>query len=127
QALSGSPFSPSFDTSVVGSVGGRPNVVLGIALYPAERTILRYFNPAAFSVPASFTYGNASYNLLWGPGQWTWDMSLAKHTALNERASLELRLDAFSAFNHPAFGNPNGNITTTAAVGRITSADGNAQ
>jgi len=125
QALSGSPFSSSFDTSVVGSVGGRPNLVSGEALYPSERTILRYFNPTAFSVPANFTYGNSSYNLLWGPGQWTWDMSLAKHTALNERASLELRLDAFSAFNHPTFGNPTANITNTAAVGRITSAGGN--
>ncbi|HTM49220.1 MAG TPA: hypothetical protein VL285_11080, partial [Bryobacteraceae bacterium] len=124
QALSGAPFSPSFDTSVVGSVGGRPNVVAGSSLYPGERALLQYFNPAAFSVPASFTYGNASYNLLWGPGQWTWDMSLAKHTALQERVNLELRLDAFSAFNHPTFGNPNANITNTAAVGRITSAGG---
>ncbi|MBS1827947.1 MAG: TonB-dependent receptor [Acidobacteria bacterium] len=125
QALSGSPFSPSFDTAVVGSVGGRPNVVAGAELYPAERTLFQYFNRAAFAVPANFTFGNASYNLLWGPGQWTWDMSLAKHTAISERVNLELRLDAFSAFNHPTFGNPNANITNAAAVGRITSAGGN--
>jgi len=125
QALSGAPFSPSFDTSVVGSVGGRPNVVAGSSLYPANRTLFQYFNPAAFAVPPSFTFGNASYNLLWGPGQWTWDMSLAKHLPIRERANIELRLDAFSAFNHPTFGNPNATITNTAAVGRITSAGGN--
>jgi len=82
---------------------------------------LQYFNPAAFAVPPNFTYGNASYNLLWGPGQWSWDMSLAKFVSFNDRAKLELRLDAFSAFNHPTFGNPNANITNTAAVGRVLS------
>ena len=33
--MSGAPFSPSFTTSVVGSVGGRPNVVPG---QPSTRT-----------------------------------------------------------------------------------------
>ncbi len=78
QGMSGAPFSPSFSTTVQGSVGGRPNVVAGAALYPAQRTIYRYFNPAAFAMPPNFTYGNASYNLLWGPGQQSWDMGLAK-------------------------------------------------
>ncbi|MGI0017532.1 MAG: TonB-dependent receptor, partial [Nitrosotalea sp.] len=66
QGLSGSPFSPSFTTSVQGSVGGRPNAVLGVPLYPGQRTIAQYFNAAAFSVPADFTFGNAGYNQLWG-------------------------------------------------------------
>jgi len=37
-------------------------------------------------------------------------MSLAKHFPFWERANLELRLDAFSVFNHPTFGNPGGPI-----------------
>ena len=123
--LSGAPFSPAFTTSVVGSVGGRPNVVSGQSLYPANRTLSQYFNAAAFAVPPSFTYGNASYNLLWGPGQQNWDLSLVKNTRIAERASLQLRMDAFSAFNHPTFGNPSADITNTGAVGRITSAGGN--
>lgn len=123
--LSGTPFSPSFSTSVVGSVGGRPDVVLGQALYPEQRTLNRYFNPSAFSVPADFTFGNASYNLLWGPGQQNWDLSLVKNTAIGERLNLQLRMDAFSVFNHPTFGNPAATITNTATVGRISSAGGN--
>ncbi len=123
--LSGAPFSPSFSTAVQGSVGGRPNVVAGASLYPSTRTIVQYFNPAAFFVPADFTYGNASYNLLWGPGQQNWDISLVKNTSIRERGRLELRMDAFSAFNHPTFGNPAADITNKGTVGRITSAGGN--
>jgi hypothetical protein len=125
QALSGAPFSPSFSTTIVGSVGGRPNVVPGASLYPANRTISQYFNPAAFSVPAPFSFGDASYNLLWGPGQYSWDMGLSKTLPILERLKLELRMDAFSVFNHPTFGNPATDITNTATVGRITSAGGN--
>jgi hypothetical protein len=123
--MSGAPFSPSFTTSVVGSVGGRPNVVAGQPLYPAERTLSQYFNPAAFAVPPSFTFGNAGYNLLWGPGQQNWDLSLVKDTAIRERLTLQLRIDAFSVFNHPTFANPASDITNTGSVGRITSAGGN--
>jgi hypothetical protein len=129
QPMSGLPFSPTFSTSVVGSVGGRPNLVSGVPLYPSQRTIAQYFNPAAFSVPANFTFGNAGYDLLWGPGQYTWDMGAAKNFRLHERLNLELRMDAFSVFNHPTFGNqganPNTDITNAATVGRITTAGGN--
>jgi len=80
-------------------------------------------------VPASFTYGNAGYDLLWGPGQYTWDTGAAKNFRFHERANLELRMDAFSVFNHPMFGlqgtSPGTDITNTATVGKITSAGGN--
>jgi hypothetical protein len=125
QASSGLPFSPSFDTIVQGSVAGRPNVIAGASFYPSSRSIANYFNPAAFAPPPNFTFGNAAYNLLWGPGQQSWDMGLAKNVHLVERSNLQLRVDAFSVFNHPTFGNPNGDISNTAAVGRITSAGGN--
>jgi hypothetical protein len=125
QAMSGAPFSPAFSTSVVGSVGGRPNVAGGVRLYPANRTIAQYFNPAAFAVPANYLFGNAGYNMLWGPGQYSWDMGLAKTTSIRERLRLELRMDAFSVFNHPTFANPAADITNPGAVGRITSAGGN--
>ena len=54
-------------------------------MYPENQTIAQWFNPAAFQIPPDFTYGNASYNLLWGPGVQNWDMSLAKRTALTDR------------------------------------------
>ncbi len=125
QALSGAPFSPSFTTPVQGSVGGRPNVVLGVPVYPADQSIAHWFNPLAFSVPADFTYGNAGYNQLWGPRQFTWDASVVKSMRLLERATLEMRMDAFSVLNHPTFSNPSADITNPGTVGRISSAGGN--
>ncbi len=125
QALSGAPFSSSFATTVQGSVGGRPDVVPGVPLYPASRTIGQWFNPSAFTRPPDFTYGNAGYNQLWGPGQFNWDASLVKGFPIRERGYLQLRLEAFSALNNAQFGNPNATITNPAVVGRITSAGGN--
>jgi hypothetical protein len=124
QAASGSPFSPAFATTVQGSVGGRPNVVPGAALYPEERTIARWFNPAAFVQPPEFTFGNAGYNQLWGPGLFTWDASLVKGFAIRERGLLQIRLEAFSALNNPQFSNPNSTITNPTVVGTIASAGG---
>ena len=86
---------------------------------------MQWFNPAAFARPPEFTFGNAGYNQLWGPGQFNWDASLVKGFAIRERGSLQLRLDAFSALNNPQFGNPNATITNPAVVGRITGAGGN--
>jgi hypothetical protein len=124
QALSGSPFTPTFTTSVVGALGGRPNTVVGQELYPSDRSLNRYFNPTAFAVPADFKWGTASYNMLWGPGQQNWDASLVKNLHLTERALLQVRMEAFSAFNHPIFANPAAVITNTSTVGRISSSTG---
>jgi hypothetical protein len=52
-------------------------------------------------------------------------MGLSKTIPIFERLKLDLRMDAFSVFNHPTFGNPATDITNTATVGRITSAGGN--
>jgi len=123
-AMSGSPFSPSFSTSTQGAVSTRPDVVAGSAFYPTTRTITNYFNGAAFSKPVDFTYGNAAYDLLWGPGRWSWDTRLIKKFPLRERADLQLYLESFSILNHPMFGNPSANISNASTVGRITSSAG---
>jgi hypothetical protein len=123
--LSGAPFSVSYSTSVQGSVSGRASVLAGANLYPANQTIAQWFNPAAFFKPPEFRYGNSGYDMLWGPGQQNWDASLAKNTRFRENVNLQLRLDAFSVFNHPQFSNPNANISNLATVATITSATGN--
>ena len=123
--ISGSPFSVSFNTAVQGSVGGRADVIAGANLYPATQSIAQWFNPAAYARPQDFRYGNSAYNMLWGPGQQNWDASLAKNTRFRENLNLQLRMEAFSVFNHPLFNNPNANISNLATVGTISSAGGN--
>jgi hypothetical protein len=120
-ALSGSPFSPSYSTSVQGNVAGRPNYVGGVSLYPAQKSIAQWFNPAAFGVPTVFTFGNEGYDQLWGPGSQNWDLSLSKTLSITERWKLQLRFESFNAFNHPQFGNPSTDITNKATVATITS------
>jgi hypothetical protein len=59
--------------------------------------------------------------ILYGPGIVNFDLSLVKNTAIRERLRVQLRLDAFNAFNTPNFGFPNTAIGAIGAVGKITS------
>ena len=98
-----------------------------------------YFNPGNFSnarllnldniaqTDASqlpgYTYGTLGRNSFRGPGATNVDLALAKKFKIRERATLELRGDAFNVFNHTQFSNPDtsisdltfGQISTTAA------------
>ncbi|WP_213807496.1 carboxypeptidase-like regulatory domain-containing protein [Granulicella sp. dw_53] len=85
-----------------------------------------YLNPSAsvfvtapavpFSAPASATstilptdYGNSSIGVARGPGNNTWDMTLAKSTkvgGLREDATLDFRTEFFNVWNHPQYANP---------------------
>jgi hypothetical protein len=86
-----------------------------------------YFNPAAFSntqllaldqiaqtnaagLNGVYTEGTLGRNAFRGPGLINMDIALAKHFKFWERLDAELRMDAFNAFNHTNFGNPNTNI-----------------
>ena len=119
--MSGQPFSVTFNAAKQGWFSSRANLVPGVPLYAADRTVKQWFNPAAFSIPAPFTFGNTAYNMLWGPGLQNWDISLSKSTRFGERVNLQFRIDAFNSFNHPNFANPNANVSSPGVVGTITS------
>jgi hypothetical protein len=119
---SGLPFSPVLQTSTTNTgTGSRPNVA-GNPSNP--HTLQHWFDPAAFSAPSPYTYGNAGRNILFGPGRVNWDMSLFKNFVIHEQTRFELRAEAFNVFNHPQFGLPNANIGNPQA-GQITSTVGN--
>jgi hypothetical protein len=65
-------------------------------------------------------FGNLSRNAIYGPGFSDFDVSLEKNTKITERATLQLRLDAFDVFNHPSFGQPTSG-DTSASFGQISS------
>jgi hypothetical protein len=100
-----------------------PNVVPGVPLYPANQTATQWFNPAAFSAPAAFTYGNAGRNILRGPRYSDVDFSASKtlHVPKWERAQIQFRFDATNALNHTSLGIPNSSIGGS-TVGQITGA-----
>jgi hypothetical protein len=72
----------------------------------------RWINPAAFAVPAHFTWGNAPRNLLRGPTLWQADLGTAKRFPIfNDRVSGQFRAEIFNIFNRSQYGNPSGNFT----------------
>jgi len=96
-------LNPGFTTNT--AVTGDPN---------------KWFNPAAFSLPASGTFGNLGRGSLRGPGIANWNMSVAKNFAITERVHLQFRAEAFNVTNHTNFGAPvlslfaNGQFSPTA-------------
>lgn len=58
---------------------------------------------------------------MFGPTFKEEDLSLAKSTKIRERFNLELRLEAFNAFNRVVFGAPNADISVPQSFGMITS------
>jgi hypothetical protein len=87
-----------------------------------------YLNLSAFCAPPSIDggtgYGNSGIGVLLGPGQFDWDVSLAKTTivgGINERAMLQFRAEFFNLFNHPQFNNPVGlDVNQPTSFGQIT-------
>jgi hypothetical protein len=98
----------------------RPDLVPGVSIYPAHRTINNWFNPAAFAVPAPGTWGNLGYDAGRGPGYYEIDTALEKKMTITERLALDFRAEAFNLFNHPIYGNPASNISS-GSFGTITS------
>ncbi len=82
-----------------------------------------YFDPSVFSAPEQNTWGNMTrHDSIDGPGFWNVDLSLVKRLRFGKVAA-ELRADAFNAFNHPNFGQPNGNFGQ-ATFGQVTGVNG---
>jgi hypothetical protein len=83
-----------------------------------------YFDTAAFAAPPENAFSNMTrFDSIDGPGFWRVDLSLVKRFNFGNRVSAELRADAFNAFNHPAFGNPNGSFGS-ATFGQVTGMSG---
>jgi hypothetical protein len=86
-----------------------------------DRTIDRWFNTAAFVRPATGTFGSSGRNILDGPSQISFDLSLFKTFSFSERSALQFRAEAFNAFNNTAFSQP-GSTVGTPTYGFIQSA-----
>jgi hypothetical protein len=79
----------------------------------------RQFDTTAFALP---TPGSMSFesgrNFLYRSPINDWDLSLAKRFSIKEKANLEIRIDAFNAFNHTQFDTVN--ATFNGALGATT-------
>ena len=99
----------------------RPNLVPGVPITPpGGSTPFLWLNPAAFATPAPGTFGDAPRDVARGPSLWQVDLGIAKSVVLSERLRLQFRAESFNIFNHPAYGAPLADISST-AFGQILS------
>ena len=100
-------FYDAYDPANTG-LPNRPNIVPGVSLTlpRSQRTTREFFNTAAFTAPAPYTFGNAGRNIVNGPGNNIFDMALHRRFRMRERGALEFRAEAFNIFNHPNWGIP---------------------
>lgn len=96
------PIRPSYNPAFTG------NIIVGT---PNE-----YFNPNAFMIPASGTYGNVGRDTLIGPGLATLDLALMKNTSLSERMHLQFRAEFFNILNRANFNTPNAVVFTSSSA-----------
>jgi hypothetical protein len=76
----------------------------------------QWYNPNAFAIPTSGTFGNVGKNALRGPGLADWDLSLFKNTVITERFRLEFRAEFFNLTNRTNFGYPNKTVFSGTSV-----------
>jgi len=69
--------------------------------------------PCALGTPKATLFGNAGIGIVSGPGQHTLDSSLMKNFHFREQAFVQVRFEAFNAFNEVNLGNPVLNIGQT--------------
>src|SRR4030095_9928224 len=113
KAQSGFPFiiSGIGDTANAGTLLGENPIRASYTGQPVfgsgTGTADRWFNPAAFSTPAAFTFGNVGRNSVYGPGLQTLDLALQREFAVTETVKVQIRAEAFNALNHTNLGTPN--------------------
>lgn len=81
----------------------------------------RWFNKAAFAAPAQYTFGNLGRNTMRSQGVHRFDLSAYRKFPIRERAHLELRAEAYNAFNAVTYQAPTAEFTSP-NFGKVLSA-----
>lgn len=114
---SGTPINVTVSTDPpnTGRPGGmRPDLIAPAVADCGSGRLVGCLSAASFQMPMPYNYGNAGRNLVTGPGLLDVDFSLLKNFPLGtERVKLQLRLEAFNAFNTPSFSNPGATFGTS--------------
>jgi len=126
--VSGAPTNVTYSVSgigstllnreITGSEDVAPRVVLTCNpnLSMGGRNINEFVNTSCFAPAPKGSIGlDSGYDRIRGPGLQNWDMSLFKNVAIKERARLQLRLEAFNAFNHTEWSSFASSITFNSA------------
>ncbi len=137
---SGLPFTLNFSNCSASNVGDAPCYVSGdthqfhkqvsglpgsgLTWFPAFKQQGANFTApgeGTFSQPAVDQIGSVGRNSFFGPNFFNTDLSVQKNFSIRERLTLQLRADAFNAFNHINWGLPGGGSTNIDQGGSISS------
>lgn len=118
-AQSGNGVSNSNSTSAFVTATERPNRLSSGNLPNSQRTIDRWYDTAAFVVPAQYTFGNAGMGILEGPGYFGLDLGIHRNFPIREQKKLAYRWEMFNALNRANFNQPTSTLGGTA--GQISS------
>jgi len=131
---SGAPFTVTSgqDNSFTDVGNDRPNLVPGVPIYQkvafrqqSGATNREYLNPLAFAqvtaacptpispltCPQYGTYGNVGKNSFRAPPAFQLDAQVSRLFPIYEALTVDLRLEAYNALNHPNFGNPDAKVS----------------
>jgi len=108
---SGVPFSVHVlgdpDRDGTDENAARPNLIPGVSLAPAGGSSPDlWFNPAAFAPPQIGFRGTAGRNTLSGPGYQTVDLGIQRNFRIDEKRSLQFRVETFNLLNKANFDLP---------------------
>ena len=113
----------------------RANAVAGQSISVSDPGVLKWFNTTAFCAPSATcvnpsgsNFGDAGRNIIEGPGQVSFDMTVNRTITIKESRSLDLRIAANNVFNTVHFTSINtvvnsftfGEITGTGSMRRVT-------
>lgn len=104
---SGQPFSvmSPIDTSGFFVMNGQRADRIGSGK-KSNPTLDEWFDTSAFTQGSQYTVGTSGRNILRSDGLVNFDFGLHKSIAVQDWGTLQIRGEAFNAFNHPTFGTP---------------------
>ncbi|HEV2273319.1 MAG TPA: carboxypeptidase regulatory-like domain-containing protein [Acidobacteriaceae bacterium] len=130
---SGYPFTVGNMTACANNASNCWPDLVSKTTKPANQTYAHWYDPAAFAVPCAiannangscsspaYQYGNVGRGFMRGPQTVNFDLSVARNFQVKERFTIQTRVDAFDALNHPPMGIPNQTINTNNPAGTNT-------
>ena len=118
---SGLPFTPLVSTDVSNTGTTNHPDRSGNGNLSSGRTLDRWFDLAAFTIPNQYTYGNGGRDILYGPRFHNADLKIGKNFRVTETKRIEFRGEMFNFTNTPHFNLPNANVNLPQG-GKISSA-----
>ena len=117
----GFPFGITVPTDVTNASTGLDRADLVGNFNLSDPTPKKWFNAAAFVLPAAYTFGTAGRNIVTGPPKVNADIALSRVFPVGETRKLQFRGEFFDLANHPNYGMPVSSLGSS-AIASISSA-----